>query len=1153
MDIPGASKTPNTSLSFRYNANNEELEELFNPCEDDPPTPVCDTPASTNSENASPKKTDKTSIIDKYFKSMRVERIDKIEETKGDLGKPIEDVKTSTPSKEVSSSPVKDYLSRLSKRNTSSASDVGPEVKETNETWKIFHDFKYKIAQAVEDMKSRSVDETKDKAVQRDNSISDSEDNSAIKDLDISVGDTDNQVSSLDSSIQNLSEITQPVTAKANELESSLPKDDNSDATDDTHKNLEENIADILKSELDDGLEVESGVEAFEDIDMDVIPDNSLLDEIEGGTRPANADLTLKPSTPTHFPYRLPQDNDKYNKPQTPTVDQKTYLFSCTLYILTFLLLLNYTIFPNSYLWNGFLLGMWFFYFLSSLKQYVLDTYFTDRDDDPPYFKLKKNKIPEPVSYTIPSVKEHRPLKKYEGWINHYRFPEYDPYTYHINKTTTAFMKLEGCSLRISYTKTKVAKRALWDEQIDKVTFYQHRLYNLTGARVILLPKGLVKKRQWSKKYPICVILSENEKIEVLEKETPPAAAETKDKKSAEATPDKKKDVPDVESAETNTASPEKKKKFVWRKRDKSVNSHTDSEGGREGLRHRLVRKMHRDKKAESVASSTEPVEASTEKARTDSPTQEDIELVTRSTTSTRVPDDEDEEPDMLRIKDFLEEAEGEEEGAGEGEWSVHVKTSRDKHSRLYLFTRTGRDKHEWFRRLNLAVEEANASCESSSAAEDRSSDVSERETQSAAVYCVQDKEVKFSGKTHKTESISDSVPQMPSQGLLDNQRDFGSYEKTFWPFLFKILQTKSSPTTACECRMLPPEVTWVNTVLARMVFDAMRDPNLVARVQDRIQRKLHTMKLPSFMSPLIVTNLSLAGACPLLEHVSAPTWDARGVWLDAALRYDGGAYITILTQINLMKLKEKNLTLEEHLLTTASENVVEDDLSASRIFSEKQLRERKPAIFDSEFEDSAESSSDDESPQMQPVDSNETMALDAQSSTTDSAYSKKKFLKMVDRIATNKYFQTVTDYKYVKKAMEGLSNTDIKLRLEVQGLEGRLAVNLPPPPHDRIPHKPAAGPESASGVRRARSPLRAHLQLDRGEVGQRVREVSRVAQHGGLHDRPHDAHARRLRVKETGIVGEVYGHRLRVNETGIVVRLVGARQVYCSFRNAGR
>lgn len=60
-------------------------------------------------------------------------------------------------------------------------------------------------------------------------------------------------------------------------------------------------------------------------------------------------------------------------------------------------------------------------------------------------------------------------------------------------------------------------------------------------------------------------------------------------------------------------------------------------------------------------------------------------------------------------------------------------------------------------------------------------------------------------------------------------------------------------------------------------------------------------------MSPLIITELSLAGACPLIERVVAPTWDERGVWLDADLRYDGGAYISILTQINLMKLKEKS------------------------------------------------------------------------------------------------------------------------------------------------------------------------------------------------------------------------------------------------------
>lgn len=50
---------------------------------------------------------------------------------------------------------MKDYLNRLGKRSTS---EVLPEGKESNETWKIFHDFKFKIAQAVEDMKTRSVE-----------------------------------------------------------------------------------------------------------------------------------------------------------------------------------------------------------------------------------------------------------------------------------------------------------------------------------------------------------------------------------------------------------------------------------------------------------------------------------------------------------------------------------------------------------------------------------------------------------------------------------------------------------------------------------------------------------------------------------------------------------------------------------------------------------------------------------------------------------------------------------------------------------------------------------------------------------------------------------------------------------------------------------
>lgn len=52
------------------------------------------------------------------------------------------------------------------------------------------------------------------------------------------------------------------------------------------------------------------------------------------------------------------------------------------------------------------------------------------------------------------------------------------------------------------------------------------------------------------------------------------------------------------------------------------------------------------------------------------------------------------------------------------------------------------------------------------------------------------------------------------------------------------------TPSPDCECRLLPAEVTWVNTALARLMYDVTRDPAMIARVQHRIQRKLNTLKV---------------------------------------------------------------------------------------------------------------------------------------------------------------------------------------------------------------------------------------------------------------------------------------------------------------------
>lgn len=64
-----------------------------------------------------------------------------------------------------------------------------------------------------------------------------------------------------------------------------------------------------------------------------------------------------------------------------------------------------------------------------------------------------------------------------------------------------------------------------------------------------------------------------------------------------------------------------------------------------------------------------------------------------------------------------------------------------------------------------------------------------------------------------------------------------------------------------------------------------------------------------------------------------------------------------------------------------------------------------------------------------------------------------------------------------------------------------------------QILHQPAISSKGAASGGRANAPLRPHLQLDRTEANEGVREGSSAAQHGGHHHRRAHAHARRVRV----------------------------------------
>lgn len=61
------------------------------------------------------------------------------------------------------------------------------------------------------------------------------------------------------------------------------------------------------------------------------------------------------------------------------------------------------------------------------------------------------------------------------------------------------------------------------------------------------------------------------------------------------------------------------------------------------------------------------------------------------------------------------------------------------------------------------------------------------------------------------------------------------------------------------------------------------------------------------------------------------------------------------------------------------------------------------------------------------------------------------KIMRFVDKIAKSKYFQKATETEFIKKKMEEVSNTPLLLTVELQEVRGTLAVNIPPPPTDRI------------------------------------------------------------------------------------------------------
>ncbi|NXP21857.1 TEX2 protein, partial [Scytalopus superciliaris] len=508
-----------------------------------------------------------------------------------------------------------------------------------------------------------------------------------------------------------------------------------------------------------------------------------------------------------------------------------------------------------------------------------------------------------------------------QGWMN--QLHSYDPELFHPSLTHSVLAVLDGATLKLSYPKSNIPRRATFEEEILDTVFVSHRCYDLTDAKVFLCPPSLARKRTWNKKYPICVLL--------------PEAAEGEGRSGEE---------------------------------------HDTELQGDEGTRKVPV------------------------------PGQD-------------IPGD-----------------------------------SRERC--LYLFGRTGREKEEWYQHLVQASRGTPSSHSDTRAGETRPAGPLLCARTDPGMGLAPQSSGSSSGGS--TEDIPSTVPPKDLPGSMEEiYLDYSTYMARFLPAQGAASPERSpshgalgSPTpTKGTVAPVPPQLgedsgghsevgmAWMNALVGRIFWDFLREQYWAEQVSSKIQKKLSKIKLPYFMNELTLTELDMGTSIPSVLSASNPTMNERGLWVDMEVTYSGSLQMTLETKMNLSKLGKESTAEESSPAEAGGEGA----------------RPRLILLADSDAESSSAGSSEEEDvTAAEPVGApGERVPLPGTEGHVSSNSTSRKILRFVDKIAKSKYFQKATENEFIKKKIEEVSNTPLLLTVEVQELAGTLAVNIPPPPTDRV------------------------------------------------------------------------------------------------------
>ncbi|XP_042340890.1 testis-expressed protein 2-like isoform X2 [Plectropomus leopardus] len=402
---------------------------------------------------------------------------------------------------------------------------------------------------------------------------------------------------------------------------------------------------------------------------------------------------------------------------------------------------------------------------------------------------------------------------------------------------------------------------------------------------------------------------------------------------------------------------------------------------------------------------------------------------------------------------DFMSKAEGDRwessesfntRDRGEGTGGAQERgSSSSRDLTLYLFGRTGREKEEWFQRF-LSASRLKADLKKAPSVAGSKSALSSHSRSSSRSSL---DEALASQPRSKDSSVSSTTAGSARSKLL---MDYNVYMASLLPKQLVVSPTAASPvlqspqsspgadkklqsTTSAQVQPREEEeeqeegedtVAWVNAALGRVFWDFLCEPYWAELVSKKIQMKLSKIRLPYFMNELTLTELDMGSATPRILRASKPSIDYRGLWFDLEISYSGSFLMTLETKMNLIRLGKEG--------------------ESFRFGEFGKDGPRTYCLADSDEESSSAGSSDEE-------DSSELSNDSTGAEGLVGGHKPSKIMRFVDKITKSKYFQKATETEFIKKKMEEVSNTPLLLTVELQELQGMLAVNIPPPPTDRI------------------------------------------------------------------------------------------------------